>query len=436
MSVNSGIEVAMSNHALTLNNTYTAGAKFRGSTNADLIFGTSATLPGALTFNSSYANLRNLTFNNNADITLGSGLTINGTLTFPGTGRLLTSSSNLLTFGPAGTYSGNDADSFVDGPVSKTGSSDFIFPTGDGSMWAGIGISSLTASATFRAEYFDAAYSTASDDGTLGSVSGKEYWMLNRTAGSSPANVQLFWQDGNRSEIDQDAYDGLVVAHFNGVNWESKGRATINGSTTAGDVTSGEVDSFSPFTFGTEPTILPMQFVSFQPVVEGNQVALEWQTASENDQTYFTVERSMDGLEFHSVAGVKGTGNEGAAASYKVTDNAPLKNVSYYRIKQTNAEGTASYSAIRSVSFDALSSVLNIYPNPSINGIVHIKSDERLNADNTQVKVYNISGLEQTGCTLSVQEEVSLDMSSLQKGAYFVQLRTPSSNKTFRVFIR
>ena len=66
MSVNSGIEVSLNGNSLTLNNTYTAGTKFRGTAASDLIFGASATLPGDLTFNSGAANLRNLTFNNNA----------------------------------------------------------------------------------------------------------------------------------------------------------------------------------------------------------------------------------------------------------------------------------------------------------------------------------------------------------------------------------
>ena len=324
----------------------------------------------------------------------------------------------------------------MDGPVSKTGSSDFIFPTGDGSVWARIGIYGLTSNTTFTAEYFDAAYSNTSNDGTLGSVSTKEYWMLDRIAGSSGANVQLFWESGTHSEIDQDKFDNLAVAHYNGTNWESKGQSGISGSTAAGDVTSGAVDSFSPFTFGMEPSILPVRFLSFQPVVRQHAVELHWQTANEEAQDYFTVERSADGLNFQPVARVQGKGQSGVVASYQVADIAPLQYNSYYRIKETNADGLANYSAIKAVSRQVLSGALQLYPNPSVDGRLWLQAAQELNADDTQVKVFDMLGMEQVGYQLSGQQQVNLDLSALPQGTYFVEVHTPAQTKTFRVFIK
>jgi hypothetical protein len=70
-----------------------------------------------------------------------------------------------------------------------------------------------------------------------------------------------------------------------------------------------------------------------------NQVDVSWTTGSEINNDYFTVERSSDGLSFEEVARLSGAGNSNTPLHYKITDETPVKGVSYYRLKQTDFDG-------------------------------------------------------------------------------------------------
>src|SRR5207253_2457539 len=68
---------------------------------------------------------------------------------------------------------------------------------------------------------------------------------------------------------------------------------------------------------------------------------------------YFTIERSADGINFESLTYVKGAGNSKITSNYKITDNAPLSGLSYYRLKQTDFNGISKYSNLTEVRIKA-----------------------------------------------------------------------------------
>ena len=94
---------------------------------------------------------------------------------------------------------------------------------------------------------------------------------------------------------------------------------------------------------------LPVSLVAFSAKPVGQQVQIEWATASERDNAFFDVERSADASEFAAIARVEGRGTTASRQTYLVTDETPLKSISYYRLKQTDANGQFSYSPIRDV---------------------------------------------------------------------------------------
>jgi hypothetical protein len=87
--------------------------------------------------------------------------------------------------------------------------------------------------------------------------------------------------------------------------------------------------------------------------LKGNgKVDLKWTTASEKDNDFFTVERSVDGTDFEKILTLPGAGNSAVQRNYSASDKEPVMGVSYYRLKQTDYNGKFTYSEIKKVNYD------------------------------------------------------------------------------------
>jgi hypothetical protein len=117
--------------------------------------------------------------------------------------------------------------------------------------------------------------------------------------------------------------------------------------------------------FGTaEP--LPVSLTSFTAAPRGSSVALNWTTASEQNNAGFEVQRSLDGVQFGSIGKVAGAGTSQQPIAYRYLDAAPLRAKSYYRLKQIDLDGHATYGPVVAVNLTgAATPSLTIYPNPT-----------------------------------------------------------------------
>ncbi|MFL5730388.1 MAG: glycosyl hydrolase family 8 [Cytophagaceae bacterium] len=111
------------------------------------------------------------------------------------------------------------------------------------------------------------------------------------------------------------------------------------------------------------PTTSPVRLLSFNATPEDQDILLSWETASELNNDYFSIERSEDGENYTEISRVKGAGNSNAVLNYSFRDRTLLPTMVYYRMKQQDADGTAEYSNVVSVSPSEHGS-LSIVPNP------------------------------------------------------------------------
>lgn len=102
---------------------------------------------------------------------------------------------------------------------------------------------------------------------------------------------------------------------------------------------------------------LPIQLLSFTATANYAEQAvdLQWITASEINNAFYTIERSANAQQFQPVLNRPGAGNSNTVINYTDVDINPLQGLSYYRLKQTDFNGTSSYSEIVPVIFSSTS---------------------------------------------------------------------------------
>lgn len=160
--------------------------------------------------------------------------------------------------------------------------------------------------------------------------------------------------------------------------------------------------------------LLPVTWLAFEAknISEQREVLCEWITASEQNNDFFTVERSVDGQVWIEIGTVAGSGNTSEPTNYQFIDRSPVPGVSYYRIRQTDYDGQFDYSETRAVERKA-AVPLEAFPNPG-NGIFKLSGYH-----DGDLSVFDLSG-RRVPFTLSMNGELRLV--NIAAGTYIVEL--------------
>jgi len=100
----------------------------------------------------------------------------------------------------------------------------------------------------------------------------------------------------------------------------------------------------NPSTPNPMPSPLPVELTSFDANVSGAVVVLNWETASEINNDYFQIERSVNGSAWENIGFVEGEGTTTSTTRYEFVDENPLTGISYYRLKQVDFDDKFEYS--------------------------------------------------------------------------------------------
>jgi hypothetical protein len=183
---------------------------------------------------------------------------------------------------------------------------------------------------------------------------------------------------------------------------------------------------------------LPVTIISFSGVAVPRGIQLNWNTSSEINNDYFTLEHSADGINYEAVDNVDGSGNTSRTVQYTYVDESPVGGVNYYRLSQTDFDGSQRTFEPISVEIDGNASalsVVNVYPNP-FNGdfLLTYRSNEKVT---TLLEILNAEGKRIFSEPLKSNSGVNVyDFNSkmqLPQGIYFVTL---SQGKTRTEAIR
>ncbi len=127
--------------------------------------------------------------------------------------------------------------------------------------------------------------------------------------------------------------------------------------------------------------LLPVELTSFYATPLDGSVRLNWSTASETKNAYFTLERSADGLSWTTLQRIDGAGNVQQKNDYEVVDKQPLPGISYYRLSQTDYDRRTNYFPIKSVERRAENlqpGKLILSPNPASSLVTIRESEDEL----------------------------------------------------------
>ena len=173
---------------------------------------------------------------------------------------------------------------------------------------------------------------------------------------------------------------------------------------------------------------LPVELLYFKTIVLSNYIELQWQTASEVNNDYFTVERSTNGINWTIIASIDGAGNSSNLLNYSTTDENPLYGLLYYRLRQTDFNGKFEYSEVKIVN-NISPNYQQIFTNTNNNTITITGKESEL----SEVIIHNALGHDVTHLTQRItanQKQLVIDLSKLNSGIYWIKTK----NTTYKLY--
>lgn len=371
-------------------------------------------------------------------IYVNDSITINGQLSLLN-GNIDAGSAGLIDITNTGNISGGSTSRFIDGAVRwdfPSNIADYLIPLADNGRYAPIELN-LAAPGSFTMEYYALAYPDTTTDSTITAISRVEFWKIDNNDAVTADMVRLYLYDPTWSGI-TNPFD-LRIANYMGLvpsgSWTESDSVPSFGFSGGGDyIQSANITDFQYLTFGSKQgdNALPIELVSFDATYLAQHIVkLEWQTASEINNDYFTIERIKDGPTWEEVIRIDGAGNSNNPLNYTAYDESPYLGTTFYRLKQTDYDGQFSYSEIESVTIDEIDDLpIYVFPNPTIGKITILGSKLEFE----DIHFFNYLGQDITQMVIIgeiTSVGITYDLSHLNTGFYTIKTAT-TTRKVFK----
>lgn len=255
-------------------------------------------------------------------------------------------------------------------------------------------------------------------------------FIVNRILPNSE-RATLYWDDSRIPSL-------LGTVEFEGVSGDTDGH---NFPDTAGGFgnlrtintwwNGFENNDLKSFMFTMDGTSLPITLSTWKAISMGAFVQLEWTTLSEANNELFEIQRSHNGIEWELLETLPGAFTSNILVQYKSIDPYPLPNISYYRLKQIDIQGTYSYSEVVCV-YNTIETASPI--NINYKASIHTITIEAQNISHQSISVRTLQGQDITQCIIqrTVSDNcVELFIKNLETGMYLIQ----TQNYTSRIYI-
>ena len=179
---------------------------------------------------------------------------------------------------------------------------------------------------------------------------------------------------------------------------------------------------------------VPIELSFFNAKLANQTVDLNWQTATEINNDYFILEHSTDGVSYEVLTTINGHGNTADLKDYQYIHANPSIGTNYYRLSQTDFDGTMEYVGLEVVNLKSDAFVLAIAPNPVRQDVLNLNyaSPSELNIE---IEVIDMTGrvlLQDVFIANEGQSQFNLPLNHLSYGVYFLRTKQAQNIQTIR----
>ena len=179
---------------------------------------------------------------------------------------------------------------------------------------------------------------------------------------------------------------------------------------------------------------LPIELSGFSlQETENGEVKIKWQTVSELNNEYFTIERSTNAVTWEEIIRLDAVGTSNNISNYNVVDGNPFPGTSYYRLKQIDFDGNYEYSKSQIIHLKKQeTSRVNVYPNPSHD---HLTLEGHL-SEIENIIIFNSHGQDVTPKVYINdfnKDSKTIDLTNLPSGLYLLKTKTMVQIKFYKL---
>ena len=181
---------------------------------------------------------------------------------------------------------------------------------------------------------------------------------------------------------------------------------------------------------------LPVKLLAYDAVLQPNKtVKLTWRSTAEINNKQFVIQRSGDGNIFTDIVTIA-TRSASSENEYVFIDNHPLlQNFNYYRLVQVDKDGKSTVLGTRVIRVAGGKTEASIYPNPA-NHSLSIKQST-FTGKPIIVRLIGVDGKQVFSQQLTpISEQFTIDLPSIAKGQYMLQISASGVAEHHKVFIK
>ena len=324
-----------------------------------------------------------------------------------------------LTIQNTASISGGSANSYVKTSnlgtvIQEVSGSNVVFPVGNQS-YTPVTLNNGGTTDDFYVRVENVVYTNGTSGDAITTDVVNATWFIDEgTEGGSDVSATFQWNAAD--ELPDFDRTQAFISHYDHSMWNNGTASTASGSNPY-TLTESNITTFSPFIVASDAAVLPVELLYFYGKKEGENVRLDWQTATEINNSHFDVEWSIDGISFEKIGEIAGVGTTNEVQSYDFLHLSPILGENYYRLKQVDFDKKYEYTDILSVNYNLgiKNYELKIFPNPAANFIAIDGIEE-----GEIIQIFNVNGQLAKTFYQNVSTQQT-DISDLTSGIYFVK---------------
>lgn len=399
-----------------------------------------------------------LIIDNPNNVEMANDLSVTDTLIFK-QGKLILDGHNLAILNPhADAIKGYNENSYVvtgneasGGHLTRYGVSNTIidFPVGPTTdYYAPASLKNKGTTDNFSVRAFGGVYEEGDTGKSMDDYGVGVTWDIQEdSAGGSKLNIAL-QHDRSKEGSSFNANNHFVSRYIgtpnntegdtlSGSAWDLLFKSNTGSGSNSGTITTGSSISNAVVTSRSGITkmglftkvgyasggALPVKLLYYTTRAKGDYNSIRWATSMEVNSYFFTLERSNDGTLFEEMTTIGGAGNSYDVNNYVYEDMRPY-DVTYYRLSQTDYDGTTEVLGVQVVKREGLiTSELLIYPNPCTQSNLFVELPDQSDIESF-VQIVDLSGkvlFRQTTDFMEEGEIITFNVDELPRGIYLVQ---------------